>query len=168
MSTTKPQAISGVYAGAEAAIMTKYPSIACTGLGRMLGQLYGSIPQMKLGFLLFALPSAPLAVLIYGGLKLFGVRYVLTSQSVQVWSSLTNRLHKEVSLNEIDDIQVQQLPGQASYKAADLVLLSSKGASLARLSGITRAEVFRQNILETRDARLLTASSLATIDARHA
>jgi hypothetical protein len=37
---------------------------------------------------------------------------------------------------------------------------------LAVLAGVPRADVFRQSILEARDARVKTSASLATIDAR--
>ena len=61
MSIGNVQAISGVSAGVENVVMTVYPSIAATGIGRLLGCLYESIPSricgIKLSNLLFTLPT---------------------------------------------------------------------------------------------------------------
>ncbi|WP_339908014.1 PH domain-containing protein [Symmachiella dynata] len=163
--------ISGVNTDAETPVMTVYPSIACTGLGRLHGKLYESMPVklfgVKLSHWLFPLPSAPGAIMLYFYLKLFGVRYTVTNRSVQVWKSLGNRMLKQVSLNEIDDIAIAQDPGQVFYRAADLQLLNAAGEVILRLEGIPFPETFRNLILETRDARRQTDASHAVIAARH-
>jgi len=164
------QAISGVSAGVENDMMTVYPSIAATGVGRMLGRLYDCIPirinGVKLSNLLFPLPTAPLTLLLYIGGKLAGPRIVLTNRRVTVCSSLGERLLFGVALPEIDEIDVEQRDGQAFFRAADLVLYDAGGSVLGRLEGVPHAEIFRQTILEARDAQMSTADALATIEAR--
>ncbi|GAB4136113.1 MAG: hypothetical protein Tsb009_03030 [Planctomycetaceae bacterium] len=171
MATATVQPISGVTTGTEVEIMTVYPSIGSTGLGQFLGSLYNSIPlgnfPVKLSHLLFTLPTAPLAVLAYFLLKLFGVRYTLTNRSVQIWKSLGNTLIRQINLNDIGDISITQTPGQVFYKCSDLHLEGKDGKPLMTLEGIPRAEVFRQNILEARDAAVRVRASLAAIEARH-
>jgi Bacterial PH domain len=166
----KPQAISGVTAGVETEIMTIYPSVASTGLGRILGSLYESIPLkingVKLSNLLFVLPTAPFALALYAMLKIAGRCYRLTNRSVQIWSTLGQRLYVQATLGDIRAVEVEQSPGQVFYKSADLVLRGADGAPILRLEGVQRAEVFRQTILEARDAHAQVEASLATIRAR--
>lgn len=168
----RPPAIAGVSTGAETVICTEYPSIAALGLGRLVGRLYESIPLgigvIKLSYVLMTLLVIPplLALKLYVYLKLFGSRYVLTNRSVQVWSMLGQDLRAQVPLAEVADIALQHLSGQEFYHAADLVLLGADGRVLLRLEGVKRAEIFRQTILQARDARVKTEASLAAIKAR--
>src|SRR5690242_16066773 len=101
MSPARPPAIAGVSAS-KALIMTVYPSIAATALGKLLGRWYELIPTrvggIKLSHLLFPLPTSPFAILIYGYLKVFGEIYSLTNRSVQIRTSLGNQLKREVPL----------------------------------------------------------------------
>lgn len=170
MATVKPQAISGVSSEAESIIMVVWPSIACTALGRLLGSICDSIPLkiggIKLSYILFALPLASVASLLYFILKLFGERYVLTSHAVQKWSSIGVQMTGEVPLTDIAELLIEQRAGQAFYHAADLQLLSSSGDRLLRLEGVPRPEVFRQTIIEARDARLQVQSALDAIASR--
>lgn len=169
-STLRPTPISGVNTARETPVMTVYPSVACTALGRCLGKLYESMPTkicgIKLSHWLFPLPTCPGALKIYFYLKLFGVRYTLTNRSVQVWKSLGNQMLEQVALSDIDDIAIAQDPGQVFYNAADLQLLDHSGHVLLRLEGIPCPQVFRNTILEARDARRQTDESLAVIQAR--
>ena len=166
----KPQAIAGVSAGLEREIETVYPSVAAGGIGRLIGILCDSIPVrlggIKVSTLLFALPLAPLAVLGYFGLKVFGRRYILTNRSVRIQRALSSRLFRQVGLAEIDNIAVDVLPGQGFYHAGDLILLKSNGDQITTLSGVSRPERFRQIILDARDARLQSDASLAVLEAR--
>jgi hypothetical protein len=170
MSTKRPPAICGVSADKETLITVVYPSIACTGLGKGLGRLYESIPAklggVKLSHWLFPLPTAPLAALAYLMLKASGDVYVLTNRSVQRRRSLGNRLVKSIPLTEVEEVEVVQGAGQQFYPAADLVLLNNAGNPLLQLQGVPRAEVFRNLIIEARDARRQVEASLATIRAR--
>jgi hypothetical protein len=168
----KPPAISGLSAGKQNLIMVVYPSIAATTIGRLLGQLYESLPLkicgIKLSHLLFPLPTAIIGVQVYLHLKLFGEVYALTNRTVQLRRSIGNRMIREVQLTDIDQIVVRQEPGQEFYPAADIYLINKAGQTLMSLPGVPRADVFRQLLVEARSARIQVAASLSTINARHA
>lgn len=163
----KGQAISGVSAVAESEIMTVFPSIACTAFGQLMGRLFESIPLrifgIKLSYLLFVPFGAPLGALGYMQLKLTGERYVLTNRAVQRFRSLGHAKITQVLLADIDQVVVRQSPGQTFFQAADLQLLNSKGDQVLLLSGVPRANIFRQTIIEARDARKQVAAALDTI-----
>lgn len=166
----KPQAIAGVSAGADSELESVYPSIAATTLGRLIGVICDSIPLriggVKLSALLFALPLAPLALLPYFFMKLFGQRYIVTNRSVRIASTLGVRMFREIPLGEIDNIAVDVQSGQAFYHAGDLVLLKPSGDAIATLEGVSRPFRLRQIILDAREARRENDASLATINAR--
>ncbi|MEX0718342.1 MAG: PH domain-containing protein [Planctomycetaceae bacterium] len=173
MITAKPQAISGVSALEDNLVMRIYPSIAATGLGRLLGRVLDSIPLringVRLSNLLFGLPLAPLALGIYALQKIAGETYHVTTRAVRVWGmqlAALRMLRADVPLASIARIDIERLPGQAFFHAGDLVLRGADGSELARLSGVPRPDVFRRNIIEARDARVQTEASLATIHAR--
>lgn len=166
----KPQAIAGVSAGADSELESVYPSIAATSLGRLIGVICDAIPLriggVKLSTLLFALPLAPLAVLPYGWLKLFGQRYLVTNRSVKVVSTLGVRLFRQIPLAEIDNIAIHVGAGQAFFHAGDVILLKANGDRLATLEGVARPARLRQIILDAREARGQNDASLAIIRAR--
>lgn len=166
----KPQAIAGVSAGLDREIETVYPSIASTGIGRAIGAICDSVPLrvggIKLSALLFALPLAPVAVVPYALLKLFGRRYVLTNRVLRITSALGGRLYREIGLGEFENIGIEFHTGQQFYHAGDLVLLKANGDAVATLPGVPRPERFRQILLDARDARLSCDAALATMTAR--
>lgn len=170
MGFQKAYAITGVSPGREQVLTRVYPSIASTAFGKFLGTIYDCIPArvggIKLSNLLFVLPTAPFALLTFFLLKAFGDVYVLTNRSVQKRASLGNRLKSEVLLLNIDDVAVREEPGQAFYPACDVYLLGKTGETLMSLPGVLRGEVFRQNLLESRNAARQVAASLARINAR--
>jgi hypothetical protein len=178
MPNAKNQPIAGVSAGKEAEIMTAYPSIAATGLGQWIGNLCDAVPLRTNGVpwarLLIAIPlwflvvpfALSVSLLLYATTKLFGRRYVLTNQHLQIRQMIGVRTFAQLPLADIKHLVIQEQPGQAFYKAADLVAASAEGKTLMRLEGVTRAAVFRQTILEARDARSAVADSLKTIQAR--
>ncbi|MFO1020672.1 MAG: hypothetical protein U0903_08245 [Planctomycetales bacterium] len=167
---TKPSPIAGVSPTREAVVAIVYPSIAATGLGKELGKLYDSIPTkiwgIKVSQLLFALPTSPVALLLYFYLKALGVRYVLTNHAVQTWAALGNRKVSQVALTDIASIDIYESSGHQFYEAGDLYLIGKSGEHLAILQGIPYPKIFRQTIMETRDARQQVASSLERIKAR--
>lgn len=171
IATTRGPAISGVSSGKTTEIMRIHPSIASTVIGRLLGQILDSIPVkvggIKLSHLLFGLPAGLMAVPGFFLLKLTGVAYSLTNRSLQVRSVLSNRPLREILLSDIGNVVIRQLPGQQFYPAAEIDLLSKTGDTLMTLSGIPRADVFRQTILEARNSRNQVQDSLNTIRARH-
>jgi hypothetical protein len=132
--------------------------------------LYDLIPirlgATTLSRLLFTLPTVPVALVLYAVTKLMGSRYRLTNRNVQEWSSLGNRMKRQMDLGEIADVVVEQVAGQAFFSAADLILQSADGKTGMRLAAVPRAEVFRQTILKASHARTLVQSSLETIQAR--
>lgn len=166
----KPQAISGVSAGTENVIMTVYPSLAATGLGKLFGRLMDSIPLringIKLSMLLFGPILAGPALLLYLMQKANGDRYVVTNRSVQKWKMIGQSLLGQVALGDVDRIRIDEQSGQAFYHAGDLALLGRDGSVLLLLEGVPRPDVFRQNIIEARDARKQVEAAMATIRAR--
>lgn len=171
-STKRPPAILGANTGPAVEITRQYPSIAATWYGRALGQLLDCIPAkvggIKLSHLLFGLPVGLLALPMYFLLKGVGEVYFLTAHAVQRRKSLTYWPIQEVKLMDVDKVVVRQLAGQHFYPAGEIELVNAAGDVMMTLSGVLRPEVFRQTILEARDARRQVESSLATIRARHA
>jgi hypothetical protein len=174
----KSQPISGVSAGTEAEIMTVYPSLAATNTGQLVGRLCDGI-QLKThdvswGRLLIAIPfwllvvpfAATVALALYAVTKVLGKRYVLTNRSVYVRQMIGVRTFAQAALADVAEIIIQELPGQSFYKAADIVLKGTDGKTRLRLDGVLRPAVFRQTILEARDARQSVEESLKTIQAR--
>lgn len=163
------QAISGVSTG-ENQIMTVYPSICAMGIGRFLGKVYELIPirifGIKLSNLLFVLPTAPLALALYGLQKLTGNKYVLTNNAVEIWSLIGQRKSGSVALLDIADAVSTQRRGQEFFHASDLQLYSENGDVLLTLRGLPRSEVFAQTVMKARFSKASVKQSLETIKAR--
>lgn len=155
----------------ERPLMTAYPSIAATTVGRGLGALYESIPirigRVKLSHLLFPLPTSPIALIVYFALKVMGDRYELRSQRLCVTRGLKRKIVTEVPLDEIGRIDCASSFGQTFFHAGTLVLRNHLGTELARLAGVVRPEMFRRTILEARDAQTRTDAALRAIEGRH-
>ncbi len=164
------QAIAGVSATTESKIMTEYPSVGATAIGRLLGQIYSCIPirifGIKISTLLFVLPTAPLAAPIYLLSKALGNKYVLTNRSVQIWSSLGAQKVRQADLLEIASVELDQLPGQSFFRAADVRLKAANGQTVLLLPGVADAGAFRNAIQRAIESRRLVQSSLNTINAR--
>lgn len=163
------QAIAGVSASSEAVVMTEYPSLAAGLPGRLIGIICESLPAPfglpRISYL-FALPLAPLGLLLYFLQKVFGDRYVLTNRAVQVWTARGQRKMKSVPLSEIDHVEVEQRSGQTFYNAADLRLVGLDGKTILRLSGLKDAGSFRNAIEQAVQARRRLQESVARIEAR--
>lgn len=170
--TQKVQAIAGVSASSETEIRSKYPTVAATGLGQLLGNILELIPiriwGIKISNVLFGLALAPIALAVYGYQKIVGDRYALTNRSVQRWKIIGSRMTRSVALTDVANVIVQQQPGQVFFRAADVYLMNAKGDPVMVLEGVAQADIFRQWILEARDARLTVEQSLKTIKARTA
>jgi hypothetical protein len=155
----------------ERPVMTVYPSIASLGVGRALGALYESIPvrigAVKLSHLLFPLPTAPLAMSLYFGLKAAGPRYLLTTHRLRVVRGLSAKPGPEVPLDEVGRVEVVTSFGRRFFKAGDLVVRDHMGTERLRLGGVVRPEMFRRTILDARDALVRTEEARRTIGARH-
>ena len=167
------QAIPGAETTAERTVIAHWPSIASTGIGRAIGSLLESAPSVRLPGLNFnialapALLLAPVGAASYLGLKIIGRRYTITSKRVLIQGSLTKKLLAEVPLENIGEVAVAPYRnGQEFFQAADVVLQSASGDELMRIEAVTQPGVFRQNILESRDALVQVQEALATIEAR--
>lgn len=166
------QPIAGVFPPqtCEATIMTVWPSLAATAIGRSLGRLYAipaGRPPFTLGHLI-ALATIPIVVPLYfwkflvtvsvGMLQLLpkvgrafkspdGVRrYVLTNRRVVVRTGMRPLDERWVELERFDTIDIVVRPGQEWYRAGDLVF--KLGAiETFRLDGVVRPETFRHTCL---------------------
>src|SRR4051812_8461788 len=121
------QAIAGVAPPelGEVTVMTIWPSIAATGLGRALGRLYGIQAGMGIITLgrLFMLATAPLALMLYFAVRMpWSIRrYRLTNRRVLVERGLQSKEERFVDLDRFDTITVDVLPGEAAHHAGDLI-----------------------------------------------
>jgi hypothetical protein len=162
--------IAGVTPNRETLIEEVWPSIAATGPGRLIGQICNSIPVkingVRISQILFALPLGAIGAPMYLLTKITGQRYSLTNRTVQVRSSIGDRLYKQIKLEDIADIAVVVLPGQEFHNAADLEIKNERGDVIMKLPGVVRPQRFRQVILDAREARVRNDASLATINAR--
>jgi hypothetical protein len=163
MTNLKSQAISGVSAGAETLMMTKWPSIAAMGLGRLIGQFMSSIPSR----IVLWLPLAGLGAALYFLQKVTGERFTITNKSVQRWTGLGGRMIQRIELTDIATMQVSQQSGQEFFHASDLLLLNAKGDVAMRLDGLPHAEIFLETISKARQAAQQVGDSLKTIAARN-
>lgn len=161
------QAIAGVAPPAlgEVTIMTVWPTIAVTRLGRLLGRCYG----IKAGpggiFTLgnfSALASIPIAL----GLFFYGLfpgicrRYRLTNRRVVIQRGLQAIDERSVSLDDFDSIDVVVLAGQSWYPAGELVFHKGQVETF-RLSGVSRPEGFKHVCLKAQRAHVTVKQALA-------
>ena len=166
------QPIAGVFPPqlSEATIMTVWPSLAATSIGRTLGRLYairtGRAP-LTLGHLI-ALATIPLVVPLYFGKFIFTAtiggfqllpkigrffkapdavrRYVLTNRRVVVRTGLRPIDERWVELDRFDTIDIIVRPGQEWYRAGDLVFRLGPIETF-RLEGVVRPQTFRHTCL---------------------
>ncbi len=163
----------------EDTVMTVFPSIASTGIGRFLGRLYlisWGRGVITVGHLI-ALLSIPLAAslvlcrFLHGFLtdircmklgdfflalipnSLIIRRYTLTNQRVIVQRGLRAVDESWVELDRFDSIEVEVLPGQEWFPAGNL-LFRRGPIETFRLDGVSRPETFRQTCLKVRMAYL--------------
>jgi hypothetical protein len=149
----------------EVTVMTVWPSLSSTAFGRFWGRLYA----IDLGFPLFGIPvtvgrllalaSIPFMVALYFLMRLprfpgvlIGIRnpwcshYRLTNRRVVVENPFGSEI-KSVPLDRFDSITVVEQPGQAWFKAGDLVFRLGQTETF-RLIGVPRPETFRQTCLK--------------------
>jgi hypothetical protein len=164
------QAIAGVTPAqvGEATIMTVWPSIAATGIGRLFGRLFGI--RAGAGFLtvgnMIALASIPIMLPLYFLRKFpFWVeRYRLTNRRVIVERGVKGRIEQFVDLDRFDAIEVVVHPGQEWYPAGDLVF--RRGATETfNLRGVLRPETFRQTCLKAHQAYVGVRKAVSLVSA---
>jgi hypothetical protein len=160
------QAIAGVAPPelSEVTVMTVWPSVAGTGLGRLLGRLMA----IEAGFWivtvgrLFALAAAPLGMMLYFYLRAPGVvrRYRLTNRRVAILAGIRPEVERYVDLDRFDTIEIDVLAGQQWYHAGDLVFRRGDIETF-RLQAVPRPETFRQTCLKARMSYVGVRKALA-------
>jgi hypothetical protein len=170
MLTQQPQAISGVSPDHETVIEELYPSIAATGIGDFINRVLDSIPNriwgMKVSNLIFGLPLAPLAVLVYLGMKVVGSKYIVTNRVVKRVNSMGTGRIESVPLSQVVTASVDPDSRMSFYQTGDVRLISSSGQTLLLLRGVPRPDRFCQVIQEAVDAKRQVESALSRIKAR--
>jgi len=151
----------------EVTVMTVWPSLSATAFGRFWGRLFAidagfpvfGVP-LTIGRL-FALASIPFMLALYFLMRLprfpgviigiknpFCWQYRLTNKRVVCENPFGSEL-KGVSLDRFDSIEIVVEPGQAWYKAGDLVFRQG-AVETFRIWGVPRPETFRHTCLKAR------------------
>jgi hypothetical protein len=163
----------------EVTNMVVWPSLSATGFGRFWGRLFAleygprifGVP-VTIGRL-FALASIPFMIALYFLMRLprfpgvvIGIRnpwcsqYRLTNRRVIMENPFGGEL-KSVALDRFDAIDVVVQPGQAWFKAGDLVFRHGKTETF-RIAGVPRPETFRQTCLKAHLSFVGVAQARAT------
>jgi hypothetical protein len=148
------QAIAGVSPPGlgEVTVMTVWPSVGGTPLGRALGRLF----SIKAGFWhiftvgkLLALLAMPLgAPLVFMKFAPWDCRrFRLTNRRVIIEKGFNAEAERSLPLEQFDAIDVNILPGQDWYPCGELIFRHGKVETL-RLSGVPRPETFRRTCLK--------------------
>jgi hypothetical protein len=162
------QAIAGVAPPelSEVTIMTVWPSIAATGLGRFLGRRYES--RVGIGNILtigniWKIASIPVALGIFFVMLLvpgMNRRYRLTNRRLAIENGLSPKVESAVALADFDTIDIEYLPGQEWYPCGEMIFRKGKIETF-RLSAVPRPESFRQVCLKTQRAYSSVKEALA-------
>lgn len=162
--SVRQQTIAGVVPPdtAEATVMTVWPSVASTGLGRALGRIYrirDGFGPISIGRLAL-LATIPVGLTLYLSMRLPWAirRYRLTNRRVTVERGVGGEVMQFVDLDRFDAIDVVVEPGQEWYAAGDLVFRRGQVETL-RLPGVSRPESFRRTCLEVRQSYVSVAEA---------
>jgi len=160
----RQQMIAGVVPPdtAEATVMTVWPSVASTGLGRALGRIYrirDGFGPISIGRLAL-LATIPVGLALYLSMRLPWAirRYRLTNRRVAIERGVGGEVVQFVDLDRFDAIDVVVEPGQEWYAAGDLVFRRGQIETL-RLPGVSRPESFRRTCLEVRQSYMSVAEA---------
>lgn len=149
-----------------------YPSIAATTLGGGLGSLFDSLPicfgNVRWSHLLFVLPAAPLAALIYLVQRVAGVHYRLTSEAIERFSGLSIRPEQRLALDLVEDVQIPPSSRHEFLRTGDIHILDSAGNMLAIWPGMPYPDRIRTLLLETCQTRRQIGKALGQIQSRSA
>jgi hypothetical protein len=176
-----PQPIAGVAPSQirEVTVMTVWPSLAATGFGRFWGRLFA----IDIGFRLFGVPitvgrlaalaSIPFMLALYFLLRLprfpfvlVGIKnpwcwhYRLTNRRVVMENPYGGGEIKSVALDRFDSISIVVGPGQAWFKAGDLVFRMGQTETF-RIAGVPRPETFRQTCFKAHQSFVGVAQARA-------
>jgi len=153
------QSITGVTSPgtAEVTVMTAWPSVGGTGLGRTLGRLYGmqaGIGPLRLGRLCL-LATIPLGLMLYLGMRLPWAmrRFRVTNRRVTMDRGISPKVEQYVDFDRFDSIELVVHAGQEWFDCGDLVFRQGAIETL-RLPGVSRPEPFRRVCLEVRQSYL--------------
>ena len=116
-------------------------------VGRLMALV--SIPFILPLYFHTLVPKIPFVV--FGWTNKACLRYRLTNRRVVIEHPFGGGERLSVALDRFDSIEVDRLPGQAWYRAADLVFLSGEVETF-RLAGVPNPEPFRQTCLKARTA----------------
>lgn len=164
------QSIAGVSppSVAETTVMTVWPSVASTGLGRSLGRLF----RIRDGFGPFTvgrlalLACIPLGLGLYLSLRLPWAiqRYRLTNRRVIVERGVIPRIQQFVDFDQFDSVDVVVEPGQEWYASGDLVFRRGQVETF-RLRGVSRPEAFRRTVVDVQRSYRSVAAIQAAVGA---
>jgi hypothetical protein len=149
--------------------MAVWPSLSATGFGRFWGRLFA----LDFGFRLFGVPvtvgrlialaSTPVMLALYFLMRLprfpgvlVGIRnpwcwqYRLTNRRLVMENPFGSEI-KSVALDRFDAIDVVVEPGQAWFKAGDLVFRLGQVETF-RIWGVPRPETFRHTCLKAQQS----------------
>jgi hypothetical protein len=149
----------------EVTVMAVWPSLSATAFGRFWGRLF----SISFGFELFGVPltlgrlfalvSIPFMIALYFLMRLpriplvlIGIKnpwcwqYRLTNRRVIVENPFGGEL-KSISLDRFNAIDVVVEPGQAWYKAGDLVFRRDQTETF-RIWAVPRPETFRHTCIK--------------------
>ncbi len=150
------QAIAGLSLSSqhESTAIVVWPSVSASETGQMLGRLYekkDGVGVFTLGNL-FAVLSIPLAVPLYlwNFLPVVGTRYRITNRQVIVERGIQGSAEKQIGLDQFDRIEINQKPGQAWFRSADMIFWQTTSPDgeqqereVFRLAGVPYPDVFR-------------------------
>ena len=162
------QPIAGVVPDTEkeTTIMIVWPSLAATGYGRWWGRRF----ENNIGITLFGIPITVgrlmalvsiafvlpvyfhmliprLPLIVFGAPNPSCRRYRLTNRRVLVEQAFGGGEQQSVSLDRFDSIEIEERPGQAWYRAGDLIFRNGQIETF-RLLGVPHPEGFRHACLE--------------------
>ncbi|QDU77578.1 hypothetical protein Pan97_46500 [Bremerella volcania] len=147
------QAIAGLSLSSEqeSTALIVWPSVSATTIGQFLGRLYekkGGVSFLNVGNL-FVLLSIPIAIPLYlwNVLPMVGTRYRITNRHVNVERGVQGVLERQIALDQFDQIEVRQLPGQAWFRSADLIFFMGE-EEVFSLPGVPYPEGFRTACLK--------------------
>lgn len=149
-----------------------YPSIAATTLGGALGSLFDSLPicfgNVRWSHLLFVLPAAPVAAVIYLVQRVAGVHYRLTSEAIERFSGLSIRPEQRLALDLVADVQIPPSSRHEFLRTGDIHILDAAGNMLAIWAGMPYPDRIRTLLLETCQTRRQIGKALGQIRSRSA
>jgi len=142
----------------ETTLTTRWPTVAATPAGRLVGRLAG----IQIGWgrvftlgTLLAVVTVPISLAVFAWqlMPFVARRYRLTNRRVVIQKGLSAVDEADVGLDEFDAIDVEILPGQESFHAGDLVF-RRQGEEVFRLRGVSRPEPLREACLKARTAMI--------------